>query len=301
MVAPDGAGEKAVVSAFVNERLIDSTVALSGERTRLDFPLADGIIGTSATVRAVVQRRSAQGDCRFEPQGYPAQILGSSAVVLESADARAHDFSDLVAHWADEVEVLLPASAAERPLAVLDLVSNALAALAAETTRINVKFTPPGGAPLPGAPFIAVSDQPPAGASPRVRFDRGRVAVADKSGQPLLDLGGYSAGAVAQVVNAGAQPGLWIKPLSGDGSLPAPDEVKLDRGDVAFIDKSGVALALSTERDTLVRVTYPDQVSWLTMADRFRTWIIGSVWLFAAAGFLYGLQRMLRRRPQASE
>ena len=76
MVAPDGAGEKAVVSAFVNERLVDSAVAATGEPTRLDFPLGDGLIGTTASVRAVVQRRSAQGDCRFEPQGYPAQILG---------------------------------------------------------------------------------------------------------------------------------------------------------------------------------------------------------------------------------
>ena len=131
-----------------------------------------------------------------------------------------HDFSDLVAHWAQDLEVLLPAAAAERPLAVLDLVAKTLAALAADTARINVKFTPPAVAPSPGAPFIAISDLPPAGASPRVRFDRGRVAVADKSGQPLLDLGGYSAGAVAQVINAGEQPGLWIKPLSGDGALP---------------------------------------------------------------------------------
>src|SRR4029077_15224667 len=82
MVAPDGSGEKAVVSAYVNERLLGSTVAAIGEATRLDLALPAGLIGTSANIRAVVQRRSAQGDCRFEPQGYPAQILGSSAFVI---------------------------------------------------------------------------------------------------------------------------------------------------------------------------------------------------------------------------
>ena len=81
-----------------------------------------------------------------------------------------------------------------------------------------------------------------------MRFDRGRVAVADRSGKVLLDLGGFSSGAVAQVVNAGAQPGLWVKPLANDGALPTPAALRLDRGDVAFIDKSGVALAMSTER-----------------------------------------------------
>ena len=38
---------------------------------------------------------------------------------------------------------------------------------------------------------------------------------------------------------------------------------------------------MSTERDTLVRISYPDQVSWLTVAERFRAWIIGGLWLLA--------------------
>src|SRR3984893_5606682 len=84
-------------------------------RTRCDVPLPDGLVGAIANVRVVIQRRSAQGDCRFEPQGYPAQILGASAVVLATADALAHNFSDLVARWANGLEILLPAAAAERP------------------------------------------------------------------------------------------------------------------------------------------------------------------------------------------
>jgi hypothetical protein len=298
MVAPDGAGEKAVVSAFLNERLVDSAVAQSTEATRLDFPLGDNLVGTTAGVRAVVQRRSAQGDCRFEPQGYPAQILGSSAVVLEPAEATARDFSDLVAHWAESVEILLPPSAGERPLDTLALLSGILGALSSDSATFTVKFNPSGTAPMPGAPFLAVSNVPPAGSSPRVRFDRGRVAVADRGGQTVLDLGGFSGGAVAQVVNAGAKPGLWIKPLTDAGLLPSPraEDLRLDRGDVAFLDKSGVALALSTERDTLIRVTYPEQISWMTVADRFRTWIIGTLWVLLTIAFLYGLQRMLRRR-----
>ena len=48
MVAPDGAGEKAVVSVFVNERLLGSTVAAIGEPTRFDLALPDGLVGTDA-------------------------------------------------------------------------------------------------------------------------------------------------------------------------------------------------------------------------------------------------------------
>ena len=32
---------------------------------------------------------------------------------------------------------------------------------------------------------------------------------------------------------------------------------------------NGVALAMSTERDTVVRISYPDQVSWLTRRRTF--------------------------------
>jgi hypothetical protein len=115
MVAPDGAGEKAVASVFVDDRLLGSTVAAVGEPTRFDLALPDGLAGTMMNVRVVVQRRSAQGDCRFEPQGYPAQILGSSSVVLTEATGTPHDFADLAAWWANGIEVWLPCRAAPSP------------------------------------------------------------------------------------------------------------------------------------------------------------------------------------------
>ena len=120
--------------------------------------------------------------------------------------------------------------------------------------------------------------------------------VSDKNNKTLLNLGGFSGGALAQIVSAGSQPGLWLKPLAADNALPAPEELRLDRGDVAFVDQSGIALAMSTERDTLLHVAYPDQVSWLQVAERFHPWIIGAIWALITVGFLFGLQRILRRR-----
>jgi hypothetical protein len=297
MVAPDGAGEKAVVSTFVNERLLGSTVAAIGEPTHLDVALPPGLFGIIANVRALVQRDSAQGECRFEAQGYPAQILGSSTVMLGTADGAPHDFSDLPPHFARDVRLLVPAAAADQPVAILGILAQVVNQLSPETAALSVTFTNNGGAPIADAPFIAIGDRPPSGASPRVHFDRGRVAVNDRAGRTLLDLGGFLGGAVAQVVTAGDFPGVWIKPLAADGSAPSPNELHLDRGDVAFIDGNGAALAMSTERDTVVRVSYPDQVSWLSVAERFRSWIIGGLWLFATAALLFILQRLFRRRP----
>ena len=296
MVAPDGEGEKAVVSAFVNERLLGSTVAAIGAATHLDLALPDGLVGSIANVRVVVQRESTQGNCRLEPQGYPAQILGSSSVVLAKAGAAKHDFSDLIPHFASGLQLLLPANTADQPLLALGLVAEVVNQLSPDTAPLNVAFMAGGDAASPNGPFVAVSDRPPAGAAPRVRFDRGRVTVADRSGRTLLDLGGFVGSAVVQLVSAGDNPGLWIKSLSADGAAPSPRNLHLDHGDVAFVDANGVALAMSTERDTVVKISYPDQVSWLTVAERFRSWIIGGLWLFATAALLFILQRMLRRR-----
>jgi hypothetical protein len=300
MVAPDGAGEKAVVSIFVNERLLASTVAATGEPTRFDLPFPDGLVGTAANLRAEVQRRSAQGDCKFEPQGYPAQILGSSAVSLTKAAAPVHDFSDLVAYWSNGVDVIVPPEAAARPERVLELLVHALAALSSEAAPIAVKFAAGADADA-AAPFLWVGDAPPRGAATRVRFDHGRVVVADRNDRTLLDLGGFSSGALAQLVTVGTYPGLWIRPLAAEGALPTPPALRLDRGDVAFLDNTGVALAMSTERDTLVRIAYPDQVSWLTLAGQYRSWMIGGLWLLATIVFLVVLQMVFRRRAGAGE
>jgi hypothetical protein len=300
-VAPDEAGEKAVVSVFVNEHLLGSTIAASGEPTRLDLALPAGLVGNAANIRAVVQRRSSQGDCRFEPQGYPAQILGSSSLILGTAATRPHDFSDLSARWADGIEVLIPDTAGENPAPFLGLLSSVLSMLSPDTAPVTVKFTAAGSPAVPTAAFIAVSNVPPKGATPLMSFDRGRIAAVDREGHTLLELGGLTTGAVAQLVMAGEQPGLWIRPLAADGMLPNPTELRLDRGDIAILDKVGTSLAMSTERDTLISIAYPDEVSWATVAARFRSWVIGGLWVFGTVLFLFMLQRMYRRRSETAD
>jgi hypothetical protein len=245
----------------------------------------------------VVQRHSAQGDCRFEPLGYPTQILGSIALVLTGAGGGLHDFADLATRWADGIQVFVPAAAADHPAELLGLMAQVLNRLSADSAPLEVQFVSPGREVSPSRPFLSVSDRPPAGATLRARFDRGRVTVVDRSNRTLLDLGGYSSGAIAELVSANDQPGLWIRSLAPNDALPTPRDLNIDHGDVAFLDHTGVALAMSTERDTLVRIAYPDQVSWLTVAERYRSWIIGGLWLFVTAAFLLVLQRMFRRRP----
>jgi len=59
--------------------------------------------------------------------------------------------------------------------------------------------------------FLALSDQPPEGTSPRVHFDRGRVAVSDRSGHTLLDLGGFVTGAVGIPINGAIADSIGLQ------------------------------------------------------------------------------------------
>jgi hypothetical protein len=180
------------------------------------------------------------------------------------------------------------------------LATSILQTLSPAAAPIRTTFATAGQTPAPDGAFLAVGNLPPVGSAPHVRFDRGRVAVADRAGRSLLDIGGLASGAVAQLVFSGTHPGIWIKPLAADGMLPDPAELRLERGDVAVVDKLGVTLALSTEHDTLVSIAYPDQTSWLTVAERFRPWIIGGSWALATVAFLLVLQKALRRRRRAA-
>ena len=51
MIAPDAAGEKAVVSVFVADRLLGSAVAAVGEPTKFDLALPEGLVGTVLKLR----------------------------------------------------------------------------------------------------------------------------------------------------------------------------------------------------------------------------------------------------------
>jgi len=185
--------------------------------------------------------------------------------VLAGVAGPAHDFADLAAHWGNGIEVLMSRATLETPGAQREHDHQRIEpALAGDRTDHGQVRRARRRADAERHRFLAVTEAAPLGGTPRVRFDRGRVAVADRSGRTLLDLGGFAAGAVAQIRHP---------PVSfpGSGSSHSLATVRCQRRQSCvsiaamspFVDRAGVALAMSTERDTLVQVTYPDQVSWL--------------------------------------
>ncbi|MEC7257576.1 MAG: cellulose biosynthesis cyclic di-GMP-binding regulatory protein BcsB, partial [Pseudomonadota bacterium] len=90
---PDGNG--ATLSVSLNEVLLGSRTLSAGVPQNLSFAVPAGLIGSENTLRFHVQRQPVAGACRYTMQGYPAQILPGSALVLSDGSGEAHEFHEL--------------------------------------------------------------------------------------------------------------------------------------------------------------------------------------------------------------
>ena len=131
-------------------------------------------------------------------------------------------------------------------------------AIGAETSRGRQLAEMARAVLAPAAPLderaaarIVVGDRPPEGTNPRLRFDRGPVALRRSDGAPLISAAALDRLTVVQLLGTAERPLLWIRP--GD-RLPA--QLDLDHGDVALFDESGRVFGFSTQADRAVEVAY---------------------------------------------
>ncbi|WP_428929113.1 cellulose biosynthesis cyclic di-GMP-binding regulatory protein BcsB [Marinibacterium sp. SX1] len=284
------------VSAYLNGSLIGSRPLNEAQPVWMNFAIPRGLVGRENQFAVQVQRQTEAGNCLFAPQGYPAQILPQSRFVLRSAPAPDTDFFLMRQSFASGAEIRLGDG--------LDLdgalpwVLPIAGAILPDDVALTVQGIEDGG----DRPFIHVGPDAPAGSEPPVRFDRGRVEVSDSAGTLLYDGDGLDDVGIVQIVSVDGRNGIWIRP--GAGTPPQPGlttPLLLDRGNVAFVDAQGVALAVSTERTNLLSVTYPDTTTVLQILARYRPWIIGAGWLVLTLLIIRFLLGVYRSRRPSSE
>ena len=276
-VAPDEARSNAVVSAFFNERLMDSVTTDNRRVARLAFDIPRGMAGLRNNLRVVVQRQPRGGECLTMPMGSPAQLLDSSAIVVAPGPEVAGDFFELAPKFRDGVNLLVEADGMFAQANRLAVLAEFAGELIPDGAPVEVTFVQPGVAPRPSGPFMALTSRPPEHALMPIRLDQGRAIVKGPDGSTVADIGGLGATMVAQVVRAGADSGLWIRSVETADGMVVPASLQLDRGNAAIIDKTGVAFAFSSERDRLVEIAYPDRTSMAEIANAWRPWIIGAL------------------------
>ncbi|MFM0619725.1 hypothetical protein PQR37_37335 [Paraburkholderia nemoris] len=300
-IGTDGSDVPAVANVFLNGRFLEGSTASKDGITHLHAVIPHGLVSLDNQVRVVVQRQPRAGDCTYLPASFPSQLLGSSAIELGEAEAPARDFFALASQAHNHLTVYVRDSlsvAGQRT--ALQVLATVAADIAPSDTPVVVKRVLSDSISAPGSAFIAWGDFRFDDSAVPVRFDRGNVLVRTRSGAPLFNLNDTRNTLIAQLVTLPGSPsGLWLRGTGADGAVPAPQTVALDRGNVAFIGSSGVTLALSTERDRLIEVTYPDAPSWQVLFRRYGTWVLLALWLVITVAMLMALQRMYSRRERA--
>jgi hypothetical protein len=262
----DGAPRAASLSAWLNGVLLGSAPLDPAGTTHLDVRVLDGLVHSLNGIEIRVTRQD-HSDCGDLPRGWPVQLLGTSEVVLGDA-GKIEAFHDFAAAAGQGVTVVVPNAAA------LLLAGRAVAGLIGGDVPIKVSY---GAIPADG-PVIYVGDAPPPGIQPAVQIANGRMTLAADKGQADIDLPDAGTQTVAQLLDAGGRPILWVRPAP---QAPLPATMWLDQGDVAFVAADGSMTPLSTRHDRLAPlIGPPPPPPW---------WQQYSQWIFMVTGLLIGI------------
>ncbi|PYE85969.1 cellulose biosynthesis cyclic di-GMP-binding regulatory protein BcsB [Pseudoroseicyclus aestuarii] len=305
--APSPRGSGISLSVFLNGSFLGSEAVPPGAPLRLRFALPEALVGRDNALQIIAQRQPEGGGCVAAEQGYPVQILPDSALLLGAAPRADHDFFLMRQEFAAGAAVILDTDLTQAPEALLDWLMPLAGSLLPGTGPITVTSGahPEVEAAAEGQwlpPFLYVSDQPPGGSDPALRFDEGAAQLVDAEGAVVYGGDALERMGAVQIVTAQGRPGIWIRP--GSGPAPEPTQAQpliLDRGDLALIDAEGVALALPTTEPALARIGYLDASLWRGMARQAWPWLVGVGWLLLTALALRALARRQARRRDGAE
>ncbi|NDA46317.1 MAG: hypothetical protein EBY21_03390 [Alphaproteobacteria bacterium] len=290
-VAPDEGQTNAVVTAFFNETMMQSVSTGADMRAPLAFNIPNGLAGMNNSLRVMVQRQRQSGECAMQSVGYPSQLLGSSEILTEPASEVLHDFFDVASAYREGVTIFLDSRGPVTQRSQLSFLTELASNLIPPAAPLAIRFADPGLNAQTNGPFIALTTRAPENSEPSVRFDQGRTLIKGPDGRTLANLSAMKSTAIVQLLRAGLNQGLWIRPAAEESEIVAPSKLLLDRGNVAIIDRSGVAFSYSTERDRLVQVLYPERMSLAEIANAYRPWVIGGLWLALTLLVAMSMQR----------
>jgi len=263
---PDGNPSPASLSAWMNGVLLGSVPIETVGTTHLDVRVPDGMVHSLNGIEVRVTRQQTE-DCGDIPRGFPVQLLGTSEVLLGDA-GKLEAFHDFAAAAGQGLTVVIPDASA------LPLAGKAVAGLVGGDVPIRVSY---GTMPADG-PVLYIGATPPPGTTPRLGLANGRITLAAGDGQADIDLPDAGTQTLAQLLDAGGRPVLWVRPAAQG---PVPSTLWLDQGDVAFVSGDGAVTPLSTAHDRLTPlIGPPPPPPW---------WQTYQHWIFLALGLLVGL------------
>lgn len=294
IVVPPALGDlDNLLYVYYNESLVEVIQlenAFGVQEIAVDLP--QRLHRTFNQVRLTVQREDLATPCETLPQGFATRVLDSSSIRTRPVNLPPSNFAELTSLFDDRTEIYLPEDFLSVPSAALTLASRLLVDVVRDPVPGEVLFRSERAAFAPTGPYILLGNPQSPDLEAPIRFDRGRVILTDQDDEVVLDVLDTANTAVAQVSNIGSTYGLWIAPTNR--AFPNPEEISLDRGDVAFIDRRGTFLEIASETDTVVEVEYPEERTWVDVLQQYRIYILAAVVILLLILFITLFQSVMR-------
>lgn len=230
-------------SVYFNDVLIGSQLlSADGKPQRITARVPHYALAPNNLLRVVFQRQP-EGGCQARDQGRPIAVLPSSHLTL--ADGKiGDDFIGMVARFASEANVIVPASYLNDATQVLPRVARLANASGIAPTRASFSVAPDGQAVSPKGAFLA-ADVTLADEKSLARLSKDRLSLTDASGKMLADVSGLNRVGVIEAVKSGSVSGIAYRTV-GDTAAILPASLQLSRGDVAIVDGSGTLRQFDT-------------------------------------------------------
>lgn len=293
MAAPSGDGLSPVVSVFVNDNLLTAaSLRTDGEITRLRAHIPMYALRANNMLRVEVRRRISGGHCSGMAQGFPVQLLPSSYLNLNNAEA-ATQFFMLGNGFGRNSEIVIPARYLQDAANTLPVVSSVLRGLSIDETDFKLLSDAKPGF-KPSHSFVAFESEP-VSETQRVVAGSGRLMVRNKRDHAVFDSGGLSRLAVLQLIRSGRHHGVSV--ITVGGSLPVLHKpLKLSEGNLAIADAEGVRLAINLDDPENDWQLDEQNRGVLTFMQRYLVWFIALGLMLLSISVVLGLRWYFRNR-----
>jgi len=230
-------------SVYFNDVLIGSQLlTANGKPQRITASVPHYALAPNNLLRVVFQRQP-EGGCQPRGQDHPIAVLPSSHLTLDDAKV-GDDFVGMVARFASEANVIVPASYLNDATQVLPRVARLANASGIAPTRASFSVARDGEAVSPKGAFLAV-DVALTDEKSLTRLSKDRLSLTDASGKMLADVSGLNRVGVIEAVKSGSVSGIAYRTV-GDTAAILPASLQLSRGDVAIVDGSGTLRQFDT-------------------------------------------------------
>ncbi|MFM0735147.1 cellulose biosynthesis cyclic di-GMP-binding regulatory protein BcsB [Paraburkholderia sediminicola] len=247
-------------SIYFNDVLIGSQLlTANGKPQRITARVPHYALAPNNLLRVVFQRQP-DGGCQARGQGHPIAVLPSSHLTL--ADAKVgDDFTGMVARFASEANVIVPASYLNDATQVLPRLARLANASGIAPTRATFSVARDGEAVAPTGAFLA-ADVTLADEKSLAHLSKDRLSLTDASGKMLADISGLNRVGVIEAVKSGNVSGVVYRTV-GDAAAILPASLQLSRGDIAIVDESGTLRQFDSRHPGEVVDAEDVQAPWL--------------------------------------